>query len=333
MTSQPIPLNELDVIGYADVLPEGKGPAAVPPVFRHRAEADRCYVPPFRLTGNWLVEARCVSFSELQELEGDESITLPGDFTHPALPDYQLWVDEAGVVRYEPAGDARRAQQQIHQRYLEAAISALREGRFQDARRDAGVALAASDRALEPRALIAASHALRGQTAQATFMRKSAVQAGLNGDSFTLLLKNYLESIPPETWEKAELNVERVLDTCKQMGADVWVPFHFTEEDFRRFRPILHQFRRAGGEREFTISCPGVEAILMGERETIRMACNNAEEHIQDVQRKNVLAVAAETMLNGTREIAEMCQKEEPVVRRLGGMLRRQVQVTILRPA
>lgn len=326
MTTQPIQLNDLDVIGYADVLPEGKGPAVVPPVFQHRTEPARCFAPPFRVAGNWLIEPQCIAINELRDLEADESVTLPKDFKHPARPDYQLWVDENGAVRYEPSSEARRNQNRIHLAHLGAAVSALHEGRIEEARRLAGVALAANDRAVEPRALIAALHALRGETVQARFMRKSAEQAGTNGDSFTLLVKNYLESIPPETWVNFYRNLEEILETCSKLGFEVWVPSRFTEEEFVWFRPILHQFRRAGGEWSFVVSCPGNEAVLMAERETLLVAYKNAENHIEDVKRTNIFSVAADTMIIAAGEIAEACQKELRVVERLGKKLRLQVR-------
>lgn len=263
MTTQHIQLNELDVIGYGDVLPEGKGPAVLPPVFRHRTEIDRCYVPPFRITGNWLVETQCVSFTELQDLEGDESITLPKDFKHPAKPDHQLWVDEAGAVRYEPAGNAKRNQQLIHQRHLDAAISTLREGKFEDARRHAGVALAANDRALEPRALIAAFHALRGETAQAAFMRKSAEQAGLNGDSFTLLMKSYAEMIPATTWES--LSFEAANAASEKVGVELYRRFELPSGLVPFVGPVLRNALFRQNKNSTEIQCGGSDAKFLAE--------------------------------------------------------------------
>ena len=333
MQTQPILLNELDVIGYGDVLPDGKGPAVVPPVFRHRTEPSRCYAPPFRVTGNWLLEPYVVSFDELQELERDETITLPEGFKHPARPDHQLWVDGEGKVRYEPASEAKRAQHKIHLEHLNAALSAMRDGRFDEARRLAGVALAANDRAGEPCALIAALHVLRGELPQAAFLKNSAEQAGLNGDSFLLTLKDYIESIPPETWENVNLNVERVVETCEALGTEVWIPFHLTEEEFRRYEPILHHYSRVGGEHARTVSCPGTEAILMSERETLLVACRNAEANSESeqLQRANLLAFAAETMIHLPGEISRLCQTPNEVVQQLGQKLRSHVHLVRLR--
>jgi len=326
MTTLPIPLNELDVIGYADVLPEGRGPAVLPPIFQHRTKAEEFYVPPFRVAGNWLLEPHRVAIAELQDLEADEIVTLPKDFKRPAKPDHQLWVDENGAVRYESSSEAQREQNRIHQKFMEAAVTALRKGELDNSRRFAGIALAANDRALEPRAVIAAIHAVLGETAKASFMRTAAEQAGLNRDSFIAVIKSYLESIPPQTWERRKWNVEVVVETCRQLGFDVWIPFQFTEDDFRRFSPILHQFRRAGDEREFIVSCPGNEAILIAERETLMVAYNNAEAHISQVHRTNVLAVAAETMLHGTNEIANSCNTDSERIQSLGRKLRTQLR-------
>ena len=328
MQTQPIPLNELDVIGYGDVLPDGKGPAVVPPVFQHRTEPSRCFVPPFRVTGNWLVEPHVVSFDELQELEREETITLPKSFKHPARADHQLWVDVEGKVRYEPASEAKRAQSQIHIGHLNAALAALREGQFDEARRLAGIALAANDRAGEPCALIAALHVLHGELPQAKFMKKSAEQAGINAKSFIRTVEDYIESIPPETWEKANLDVERVVEMGRQLGASVRLKFRLTEEEFRRFEPVLHHYSRVGDEHVLTISCTGVEAILLSARETLLVAYQDAKARHQHT---HTLMVAAETMINAPEEITAKCHADSKRVVSLGIDIRKQLSKALLR--
>jgi len=330
MKTQPILLDELEVIGYADTLPGGKGPAVVPPVFRYRARTESCVLPPFRIVGEWLIGSQSVSFAEVQELMVEERVTLPNGLSIPTSKDHQLWIDEDGVVHYEPSGKARGNLRGIHLHHLRAGITALGKGEIDIAQEHAGIALAADDKALEPRALIAACYALRGQGMAASFMGQSVEQAGLNPESFTLLVKNYAESVIPSVWEHSRFDVELVLGTCKSLGVEIWIPFHFTEEEYERFRPILHQFRRTGGERQLIVSCTGVEAILLSERQTLQIAYDNAEAHIQKRRQTNVFAVAAETMLHGTSEIADKCEKSSELVQKLGRLIREQLQESIV---
>lgn len=333
MTAPPISLDELNVIGYADALPGGKGPAVLPPVFRHRSEPDRCYLPPFRLAGNWIVDAQCVSLAEVEQLRQQESITLPNDFARPAVSDHQLWVDEIGTAHYEPVGEARRNLRHIYSTHLRAAVAALRAGRFDDARQSAGIALAADDRAVEPRALIAALHCLRGEAAQAAFMKRSAEQATSDAESFIRAMESYLESIPPATWATAPLNVDQVICTCTEIGIDVWIPFSLTEEEFGRFHPILHQYRRAGGEREFTLWCPGVEARLLAERQFLNLIWD--EEAVKIAMKKStlVLSAASKAMLYETARIASSFHQDTHQLQILGRLVRDQIRPSILATA
>src|SRR5205085_2047165 len=128
---EPVALEHLDVIGYADVLPDGKGPAVVPPVFQVRTELDRCYVPPFRIAGNWLIDAKCISSTEVENLHKNEDITLPKGLKRPAGSEHQLWVDENGVLHYDPAANAKRELQRIYHEHLENGIVALKEGKIE----------------------------------------------------------------------------------------------------------------------------------------------------------------------------------------------------------
>lgn len=331
MAVQPIALNELEIIGYADALPDGKGPAVVPPVFRHRTKADDCFVPPFRIAGDWLVDSVCISFAQVQELAREQRITLPEGLKQSAHPEHQLWVDGQGALHYQASSETKQNLHRISRVHLDAAVAALKKGDVDAAERNAGIALAANDQALEPRALIAACHALKGETKQIVFLRKTAEAAGFHAGSFNLLMKNYLETIPAETWEARKRNVEPLLATCQAVGTDVWIPFRFTEDEYRKFQPLLHEFRRQGGEREFVISCKGTEAVLMAERQSIRVACADAETWLKEqVRQSNFLGIAAETMLNEPIEIARKCDSNPERVRQLGLLVRQQVSSQIV---
>ncbi|MBI4626774.1 MAG: hypothetical protein HY736_26580 [Verrucomicrobia bacterium] len=201
MTAQTVQLHQLEVIGYADVLPAGKGPAVVPPVFHDRNDPTQCFVPPFRIAGNWLVDPQVVSFDEIKELALAERVTLPLGFQHPAQPDWQMWIGVDGAVHYEPAKKAKRNLQNLYREHLATATTALRAGKIDKAEHHARIALAADERALEPDALIAVCHALRGEQKHVAFIRRAAVEAGHSADTFEVLTKTYAEMVPAPACE------------------------------------------------------------------------------------------------------------------------------------
>ena len=261
MINQPIPLDQLQVIGYADVLPEGKGPAVEPPVFRHRSEINRCFVPPHRVAGNWLVDHRYLTFAEVKELAGEARITLPEGVDWPARADHMLWVDLNGELHYQPASVAKRNLQRLFQAQLSLAIAALRQGKIDEAESYAGTALAAQDRSLEPRALMAVCHALKGEEKQLLFLRKAAEAANNYPDSFNVLVKSYLEFVPVVAWES--VSFQRIVDVCQVLGIEVRRPFILPDEIVQFLEPILTQasfIRRKNGTE---IRCYGLDASFL----------------------------------------------------------------------
>ena len=64
----PLNVNELDIVGYANVLKENMLPTVVPPVFRLKADPQRAFVPPYSFNAGFLCDATEVPQSELLEL-------------------------------------------------------------------------------------------------------------------------------------------------------------------------------------------------------------------------------------------------------------------------
>ena len=219
MTNSPIPLDQLEIIGYADVLPEGKGPAVVPPVFRDRQDGTRCYLPPFQVAGRWLLDPQLVAFAEVQDLAQAQRLTLATDFQPPAQPDWQLWVGLDGTLHYDPLTDAKQHLRNLHHEHLEAATAALSKGKLEAAEEHAGIALAADDSALEPDALLAACHALRGEEKQVSLLRHEAEATGHSPETFGLLLKNYVGMVPAKT--RVASCCEAAAAACEKAGLTV----------------------------------------------------------------------------------------------------------------
>ena len=67
----PWNVEDLEIVGYADVLDETMLPSVVPPVFRIKAEPQRAFLPPYSLNAGFLCNATEVP---------------PVSYTHLTLP-------------------------------------------------------------------------------------------------------------------------------------------------------------------------------------------------------------------------------------------------------
>lgn len=152
---------------------------------------------------------------------------------------------------------------QIYRRHFDAAATALKEGKIDEAERRAGIALAANGRAVEPRALLAACHALKGEESRAAYLRRAAESAGHTPESFTLLCQAFLESLPANAWET--LRFADVEEICLRLGLSPRRPFILPTKVVRYLKPILGSalFSCKGSETE--VYCAGLEAAFLGE--------------------------------------------------------------------
>lgn len=331
MDGNAIPLSQLDVVGYADVLPAGHGPVVVPPVFCTRTEPARYHVPPFQIAGNWLLDPQVISRNEADELACQGELTLPDGFRREAQPDHRLWVDLDGILRYEPALVVGQQLQARFRQQLDIAEAALRAGELERAEKAAGIALAAQDRAVEPMALLAACHALRGEGAEVALMKESAEQAGHSSARFLKQVEGYLEAMSPPAWRHFLPELPEIRLACDGVGITAWVSFEFSEEDYRHLVPLLHHFHRRGNEREVIVSCTDVEADILADWPVLSVAYNYAEAQMRHGRASAVLTVAAKAMLYESDAIVSSCQRElkcsvaMDTVRVLGDKVRRRL--------
>ena len=65
----PTPWNvdELEIVGYANVLNDDMLPSVVPPVFRLRSDTKRVLLPPYSFNAGFLCNATEVPQSELED--------------------------------------------------------------------------------------------------------------------------------------------------------------------------------------------------------------------------------------------------------------------------
>src|ERR1019366_1186500 len=151
----PWNLDDLEIVGYADVLKETTLPSVMPPVFRLKADAQRTLLPPYHLNAGFLYNATEIPRSELEELSGSREITLFDD-AFPAHAGFELWVDESFQRHYQPLDEAEQELRRIAEKTIRSAEDALRRNDLQGTERLSGVAISANDRRVEPLAIKAA---------------------------------------------------------------------------------------------------------------------------------------------------------------------------------
>lgn len=189
-----IPLNELDVIGYATSLSEQMVPTTVAPVFARRADPDKVLFPPFVISSGYVCNGSLGSIEEF------ECFAARGQVTGiqprlPAQPDHELWIDADMMPHYDPIDVANETLGKIATDHIDAAKVALKQGYLDKADHLAGVALCADDRRLEPLAIRAAIRQRQGRTTAVRVMAKLA-SPSYTRDVFDTVMEHFASMIP-----------------------------------------------------------------------------------------------------------------------------------------
>jgi len=158
--ADPLRLEELDIIGYANVLDETMLPSIVPPVFQMRSERNRNFLPPYLLNDRCLWNATEVTESEIRDLQAADEISLFQE-PFPAQVDFELFVDLEFRPCYKLAGTARVELTAIADSSIIEADNAFRRGAFDEADRLAGIAISADYRKVTPLVIKAAVRRVR----------------------------------------------------------------------------------------------------------------------------------------------------------------------------
>lgn len=153
--ANPLRVQDLNIVGYANVLPQTMLPSIVPPIFCLRSEPDRFFVPPYSFNNGHLYDAGEISNFELTALADDREVTIfPEGFS--AKVGYELYVDEEFQHHYQTREKVNASLDEIADRSIAEAESALIRGDFKEADRLAGVAISANDRKVTPLVIKAA---------------------------------------------------------------------------------------------------------------------------------------------------------------------------------
>ena len=143
-----IPVELLEVIGYADSRDSGMLPSIVPPVFRIREQPDRILVPPYALNAGFLCGASEIDGPEIQELHNATEVVLFNNH-FPARTDFELWIDESNAYHYETRAGARSKLQQFANQSIKDAKGAFKVGHFAESERFCSSAISADDKCLD----------------------------------------------------------------------------------------------------------------------------------------------------------------------------------------
>ena len=189
-----IQLEGLQIIGYADDLPDTMLPSVVPPVFQSKAEPNRIFLPPYHMNRGFLWDATEVSHAELEELKDDGEVTL-FDTRYDARRDYELWIDQCLQPNYQPQVEATENLLRIADNHIARAEAALKMSDLNEADRLSGVAAAADDRKLEPFAIKAAIRRFEGNRTGVQLMTDLAPKMA-GGLAFSLEVDHYFRMIP-----------------------------------------------------------------------------------------------------------------------------------------
>ena len=148
--ADPIQIDGLEIIGYADALTATMVPSIVPPVFRSKQLPRSVYLPPYHMNDGFLFNASVVSQSELDDLGRSEEITLFPTQPINAQRDFDLWLDQDFQSHYEPRLAAAEALRKIAEDHIAKAGAALKRGALTEADRLSGIAVSANDRRWQP---------------------------------------------------------------------------------------------------------------------------------------------------------------------------------------
>jgi len=182
-------VDDLEIVGYGNVLNHDMLPSVVPPVYRLSDDPKRALLPPYFFNASLLCNATEVSQSELEILRDSNEVTLFDD-VFAAHAGFELWIDQDFQRHYQPRDEANRELSRIAAEAIENATEALHRGNLEEAQRLSGVAISADDTKLEPLAIKAAIRRLQGNSAGERLMAELAAPV-LEERLFTLLVDNY----------------------------------------------------------------------------------------------------------------------------------------------
>ena len=190
-----VDLNELRVVGYADVLAVDMLPTVVAPVLAWKADGDRFLLPPFRIDDGVVRNGTAIGAEELAGLVESEEITMfPQGSSYEARAGFELWIDRQFQPHYEPSAIVRSFLGKMANENIALAKAALARGNFDEAQRLAGIAICANDRCIDPLAIRAVICRIEKNPAGERLMAEMAHPA-LTPEAFSAIVDDLARSV------------------------------------------------------------------------------------------------------------------------------------------
>ncbi len=191
MLPKPTPLDDLEIIGYADALPADALPDIVTPVFRCKKDHDRILLPPFRLDANFVYDGDWDGVSRWLSLTKTGNMTELTE-TIPARSDHQLWIDQDNRPRYEQRSTAHNTLKAFAEKRVREAEEALSRSDRDTAEQLATTAFNADDRNIDALVVKGAIRKLQGKPRHVDFF--ASLAHGITPEHFTTLVESLLEA-------------------------------------------------------------------------------------------------------------------------------------------
>jgi len=190
----PLPITDLEIVGYANRLTETMRPAVVPPIFGMKSDPARIFLPPYVIQEGFVFGAMETNRENLAQLDSAHEVTL---FDKPisAERDHELWIAQEENPHYEPLATAHAKLRAIAVDNIAAAVDAMKRGKFDEARIACRIALCADDRLIEPLAITAAIARQQSDPGTARLMARLAAKRATS-DGFETLVAGYMRSTP-----------------------------------------------------------------------------------------------------------------------------------------
>jgi hypothetical protein len=193
--SSVIPIEHLEVIGYSDPRTREMVPSVVPPVFRFTGEA-RALVPPYILNGGFVLRPVEIDMDEVLDLAAGRDIIL-FEQPFPAQADFQLWLDQSFVPRYEYRTQAEENLLALSRQFMHSATVAFRFNNLEESDTQASAAISANPKCVESLALKAAIRR-RENNPQGERLMASLAEPYLDQASFRVLVDSYSAVVMPK---------------------------------------------------------------------------------------------------------------------------------------
>ena len=191
---EPIPINALEIIGYANRLTKSMLPAVVPPIFRMKSNRARVFLPPYVIQEGFVCSAIEKTEADLTHLDEHGEVTLFG-LSLAARRDHELWIAEDGAHHYEPISAAQAKLREIADKNITAAVAALQNGDAVEAKKFCRTALCADDRLIEPLAISAAIARRHNDKGTERLMAKLAAKR-TTPSGFEIMVNGYFGGAP-----------------------------------------------------------------------------------------------------------------------------------------